>query len=613
MQGRGSDNPQASSATLPKLQKSRCFRVPQAASVERQNAPGQTDTLPAETVGLLAEAERLQQCGSWRIDHSNGAVIWSPQTCRILESDPHISASFELLLERVHPDDRTLVAASVRQSWLSGRPFQLEHRLLLSNERIALVLHRGETFCDHNGKALHSIGTLQSLPDRGNLQLELEQATRIDGITGLPNRLASISYLEQRIRELPYNQQIAILCLDLDNFQSINDSFGVEVGNQLLHWGGDHLRQQLQPSDWLARLDSDTFLVVRSENMGSISEALQLAQQLEHSLHQVVPRLDAPLPVQLSACVGVSIAPDHGSDASSLLQWATTALTEAKRQGKGSIRAYSTALSQRIRETLDLEQRLARAIERQELQLHYQPQWDREQRLIGAEALLRWHTQRGEEISPGRFIPLAEQSGLIRPLGRWVLEQAIAQLSHWQREGLKLERLAINVSGHQLDPEEERLDQQLLNLCEQWQVQPSQLEVELTETVLISNPQAAAHTLNTLAAAGVTLAIDDFGTGFSSLASLQKLPLQRLKIDRCFVQDLPSNPSDRSIVKATILMAHELGLSCLAEGVETERQRQELLALGCDSFQGFLLGRPMPAEQMTQLMSQESGTSSNGD
>jgi len=566
-----------------------------------------------DTFALLAEAERLQQCGSWRIDHHSGAVIWSPQTYRILDIDPHLPASFELLLERVHPDDRNLVAASVRQSWLSGRPFRLEHRLQLENERIVLVLHRGETIGNDDGKALHSISTLQTLSHQRNLQLELEQATRTDGITGLPNRLASIGYLEQRIRELPYNRQIAVLCLDLDNFQSINDSFGVEVGNQLLHWSGEHLRQQLQPSDWLARLDSDTFLVVRSNNVGSLVEALQLAQQLEHSLHQVVPRLADPLPVQLSACVGVSIAPDHGSDASSLLQWANTALTEAKRQGKGSIRAYSTALSQKIRDTLDLEQRLARAIEREELLLHYQPQWDREQRLIGAEALLRWHTRRGEEIPPGRFIPLAEQSGLIRPLGRWVLEQAITQLSHWQRDGLHLPRVAINVSGHQLDPEEEPLDQQLLCLCEHWQVHPSLLEVELTETVLISNPQAAANTLNNLAAAGVSLAIDDFGTGFSSLASLQRLPLQRLKIDRCFVQDLASNASDRSIVKATILMAHELGLSCLAEGVENENQRQHLLELGCDSFQGFLLGRPMPPEQLKQLISAPRPTSSNGD
>ena len=565
-----------------------------------------------ELIELLNEAERLQQCGSWRIDHRSGAVLWSAQMHRLLESDPNQSVSVERLLDAVHPDDRNLVAASVRQSWLSGRPFQLEHRLLLPDGRINLVLHRGSTSCDERGEALYTVGTLQNLNHQRNLQLELEHATQTDAITGLPNRLASIRYLEQRIRELPYNRQVAILCLDLDNFQGINDSFGVDLGNQLLHWCGEHLRLRLQPSDWLARLDSDTFLVVRSESIGNIADALELGRQLQAWLHQVVPRLDTPMPVQLSACVGVSIAPDHGSDASSLLQWATTALTEAKRQGKGGLRAYSTAISQAIRESLDLEQRLARAIEREELQLHYQPQWDRERRLVGAEALLRWHTQRGETIPPIRFIPLAEKSGLIRSIGRWVIEQALAQLHRWQHSGHHLPLLAINVSGQQLDPEEDPLDQLLLGLCEQWEIPAPQLEVEVTETALISNPTAAARTLTALAEAGVRLAIDDFGTGYSSLASLQRLPLQRLKIDRCFVTDLASNASDRSIVKATILMAHELGLNCLAEGVETDRQLEQLLSLGCDSFQGFLLGKPMAALELEELIRRESAMSPNG-
>ena len=565
-----------------------------------------------ELIELLNEAERLQQCGSWRIDHRSGAVLWSAQMHRLLESDPNQSVSVERLLDAVHPDDRNLVAASVRQSWLSGRPFQLEHRLQLPDGRINLVLHRGSTSCDERGEALFTVGTLQNLNHQRNLQLELEHATQTDAITGLPNRLASIRYLEQRIRELPYNRQVAILCLDLDNFQGINDSFGVDLGNQLLHWCGEHLRLRLQPSDWLARLDSDTFLVVRSESIGNIADALELGRQLQAWLHQVVPRLDTPMPVQLSACVGVSIAPDHGSDASSLLQWATTALTEAKRQGKGGLRAYSTAISQAIRESLDLEQRLARAIEREELQLHYQPQWDRERRLVGAEALLRWHTQRGETILPTRFIPLAEKSGLIRSIGRWVIEQALAQLHRWQHSGHHLPLLAINVSGQQLDPEEDPLDQLLLGLCEQWEIPATQLEVEVTETALISNPTAAARTLTALAEAGVRLAIDDFGTGYSSLASLQRLPLQRLKIDRCFVTDLASNASDRSIVKATILMAHELGLNCLAEGVETDSQLEQLLSLGCDSFQGFLLGKPMAALELEKLIRRESAMSPNG-
>lgn len=575
-------------------------RIPKGNAVSVSSpSPLESDALNQ----LLVDAERLQDCGSWRVDHSDGRMVWSPQLAQMLELDPQESPRLELLLHRVPEEERNLVAASLRQSWLSGRPFRLEHRLHHQEGPPSLVLHRGETVCDSGGKALHSIGILQNLNRLQSLQLELEQATHTDNLTGLPNRLASIEHLAQRIRELPYNRQVALLCLDLDDFQGINDSFGVEMGNQLLQWMAEHLRQRLQASDWLARLDGDSFLVVRSEGLSSLADALQLARQLVASLRQVVPRLDTPLPVQLSACVGISIAPDHGSDPSSLLQWANTALSEAKRLNKGTVMAYSTAISRSIREKLDLEQRLARAIDREELQLHYQPQWDRHHNLIGAEALLRWHTHRGESIPPTRFIPLAEQSGLIQTIGPWVLEQAIQQMSRWIQDGLAIPQLAINISAQQLDGPNQDLDLLLLNLCEQWGVPAQRLELELTETALLSNPRAAAKTLAHLAEAGVSLAIDDFGTGFSSLAILQRLPLQRLKIDRCFVTDLPSNPADRSIVKATILMAHELGLSCLAEGVESNEQHRQLLELGCDSFQGYLFGQPMPAAEMNTLIS----------
>ena len=539
----------------------------------------------------LIEAERLHGCGSWTLFHSDGAMIWSPQLRRLLLADPTQQASFDSLLERVPASERAQVEHGLRPSD-SNSPRELEHHLQYSDGRQILVLHAVQTLVDAKGQALRSVGCLQKI----NRLTSLEQLANTDSLTGLPNRQASIRHLQQRIRETPYNQQIALLCLDLDHFQGINDSFGMEVGNQLLRWTAQQLRQMLAPDDWIAHLESDSFLIVRSTGIRSLADALQLAHDLEHNLRQVVPLLDPPLPVHVSACIGVSVAPDHGNEASNLLHWASTALTEAKRQGTGTVKVYSTAMSAEIREKLDLEQRLSRAIDRQELQLHFQPQWDQQRGLVGAEALLRWRTHRGEEIPPGRFIPLAEQSGLIHSIGRWVLEQAIEQMSIWIECGCVLPQLAINISAQQLDPDCEPLDQLLLDLCQRWQVPPERLELELTETALLRSPKQASATLNRLAEAGVTLAIDDFGTGFSSLATLQRLPLHRLKIDRCFVKDLPDKAADRCIVKATILMAHELGLSCLAEGVETQEQMQQLIALGCDTFQGYLLGRPVPAE-----------------
>ncbi|MFZ9714452.1 MAG: putative bifunctional diguanylate cyclase/phosphodiesterase, partial [Vulcanococcus sp.] len=550
------------------------------------------------------DSERLLESGSWRLSHdAQNAMVWTPQLRRLLELPADESASLQALLERVHPEDQHLLRATLRQSWLSGQPFRLEHRLLFSDGRTSLVLHFGDTHCDETGAALETLGILQPLGDQTSLKEALERATHRDSLTGLPNRLASLEQLEQLLQAAPYNQQIAVLCFDLDKFQNINDSFGVEIGNDLLRWIAAHLRAQLAPSDWLAHLDADTFLIIRREGVRSLATALDLARTLQESLKHVVPELEPLRALQLSACLGVSVAPDHGSQASGLLQSASTALSEAKQQGPGTIRSYSTAMSQRIRETLDIEQRLARAIDRQELRLEYQTQWDREGQLIGAEALLRWHTHRGEEIQPSLFIPLAEQSGLMRDIGPWVLEQSIRQLDLWNRAGCHLPRLAINVSAQQFSSEAIPLDERLLALCEQYQVSPDQLEIELTETALLQNQALAAQTMERLARCGVTLAIDDFGTGYSSLVTLQQLPVHRLKIDRCFIQDLATSPSDQTIVKATIGMAHELGLNCLAEGVETEAQQRMLQHLGCDSFQGFGLGHPIPPEQIQALLS----------
>ena len=552
---------------------------------------------------LLLEAERLSDAGSWRLSHTEQrSMLWSPQLCQLLGGPSDQSASLQGLIDRVHQEDRELVRATLRQSWLSGQPFRLEHRLLRDDGQPRWVLHFGITRCDDRGEALETLGIVQDLTSERSLREALDIATHRDTLTGLPNRLASLQHLADQLLTVPYNQQIAVLCFDLDNFQKINDSLGVELGNTLLCWVAEHLRKHLGPSDWLARLDADCFLIIRSEGLSSLASALELARDLQNSLKRAVPTQEPLRLLQLSACVGVSIAPDHGSEANGLLQWANTALTEAKGQGQGAVRSYSTALSQRIRETLDLEQHLVRAIDREELYLHYQPQWDRGGNLIGAEALLRWHTRQGVDIEPSRFIPLAEQTGLIHTIGEWVLEQSIQQLACWNREGCQLPRLAINVSAQQFETDETDLDQRILNLCAHYEVSPDQLEIELTETALLQNQTIAVETMQRLADLGITLAIDDFGIGYSSLTTLQRLPLHRLKIDRCFINNLSGNTADRTIVKATIGMAHELGLNCLAEGVETAEQQRILLELGCDFFQGFGLGRPLPADQLPGLI-----------
>jgi diguanylate cyclase (GGDEF)-like protein len=562
---------------------------------------------PRALIQLLLEAETLHQCGCWCLDHTRGAVLWSPQALALLGMEAGESPSVNGLLDVVAPDERDHVTATLRQSWLSGSSFRLEHTVQLADGSQRLLLHQGVTFCDRDGQPLRTIGTLQDVGKPDELRQQLDDAIHRDPLTGLPNKNGVLRYLKQRLRQVSYNTQIALISLDLDGFQSINERYGVETGNVVLRWVTDWLAQQLQPSDWLARLDGDRFLCVRSDHLTSLADAVALAQHLQNALRDARPEvnpplMNPPLPVRLSACAGVTVAPDHGSDANDLLQCANTALVEAKGKGKSRLCVYSTAISQGIRERLDLENRLSQAIGREELFLHYQPQWDRRGRLLGAEALLRWRTQRGESIPPGRFIPLAEQCGLIDDIGQWVLEQALTQLAEWLQADLPLSRLAINVSARQLEARAPSFDEVVLAACAHRGISPDRLELEITETALLTQPETASRRLQVLADSGVRLAIDDFGTGFSSLAILQQLPLHTLKVDRSFVEGVGERLADQSIIKATILMGHELGLTCLAEGVETEAQLLRLLELGCDTFQGFLLGGPMSAEGMTELL-----------
>jgi EAL domain-containing protein (putative c-di-GMP-specific phosphodiesterase class I) len=331
-------------------------------------------------------------------------------------------------------------------------------------------------------------------------------------------------------------------------------------------------------------------------------EALQWAEEIRRSLGNT-PGMGTGLAVQPSASLGVALAPDHGTDPDTLLRCANTALMEAKQHGKNQLRLYTPEISLQLRERLELELSLGRAIDREQLRLFYQPQIDRGgSRIAGAEALLRWRDQNGRMVSPNVFIPLAEKTGQIHTIGLWVIEEACRQLHVWQSKGLRPGKLAINISALQLGADHPSLSELLAGALNTYDLVPENLELEITETALLNDPDRAGEQLRQLAESGFSLAIDDIGTGYSSLAMLHSLPLDKLKIDRFFVERLGNDDADLAIVKATIVMAKELGLMTLAEGVETAEQLRMLQSLGCDQFQGFLLGRPMPAEAFESLL-----------
>jgi diguanylate cyclase (GGDEF)-like protein len=552
---------------------------------------------------LLQEAERLSHVGSWELNHRTGELLWSKEAYSIFNTAPEqTSPSYEVFLRTVHPEDRSLVDATFQDSFRSGRAYRIEHRLLLGNGLLKVVLERGRTNLDDDGEPLSTVGTVQDISEQHEIQQRLERIAFVDPLTRLPNKAAAVRQLARLLRTAGEDHCIALINLTLDNFQSINNSLGHEIGNQVLRASGTCLRQLMRPEDWLARVGSDEFILLRLMAKADRGQAMQWAEEIRRTLGNT-PGMGTGLAVQPSASLGVALAPDHGLDPDTLLRCANTALMEAKQHGKNQLRFYSPELSLQLLERLELELGLARAIDREQLRLFYQPQIDGSgSQIAGAEALLRWRDQSGRMVSPNVFIPLAEKTGQIHTIGLWVINEACRQLHAWHSQGLRPGKLAINISALQLGAEHPSLSELLAGALERYNLAPQNLELEITETALLNDPGRAGEQLRQLGESGFSLAIDDFGTGYSSLSMLHSLPLDKLKIDRFFVDRLGNDDADLAIVKATIVMAKELGLMTVAEGVETREQLRMLQNLGCDQFQGHLLGRPMPAEEFGFLL-----------
>ncbi|QPN60613.1 EAL domain-containing protein [Synechococcus sp. CBW1002] len=572
-----------------------------------QTEQGEISWKLAQMNRQLNEAEEISHIGSWELIHASGHLSWSDETFRIFEVDPNAPPNtYKNFLTLVHPDDRRAVDAAYQKALLSGNAYRIQHRLLFPDGREKHVLERGKTTYDNRGWPLTTIGTVQDVTTMHELERQLEDAAYRDSLTDLPNKAATLRHLEGLLQSKTYNESIALINLDLDQFDSVNETFGPEVGNRVLCSTALTLRDLLQPDDWVARLGSDEFLVIRHRGITSLGAAVELGHALQSKLAS--GRLvGQTLPVQPTACVGVSSCPEHGSDAHTLLQCANSALMEAKRRGRNQMQAYSTTVSQRLRARLEMETQLEHAVERGQLRLLYQPQVDGEGVIVGAEALVRWTNHQGVTIPPDTFIPLAEQTGQIHAIGAWVIEAAFAQILSWQNQGLIVPPIAVNVSAVQLEPRLPSLPDTVRSAMQRHGLAARQVELEITETALMAYPKEAAEQLNALTAMGFKLAIDDFGTGYSSLATLHSLHLSKLKIDRCFVDRLEQTITDRVILRATISMARELGLRTLAEGVETEQQWNLLQELGCDLFQGYLFDRPLPPEQFASKLKGTAG------
>ena len=427
----------------------------------------------------------------------------------------------------------------------------------------------------------------------------VHQLACYDSVTGLPNRNMFIAELERALARARRSGGTFGLCyIDLDRFKTINDSLGHAAGDELLKTMAARLRSLLRESDLVARLGGDEFVVLL-EGQADVASLSAVARKL-------LATVSEPLALEgrslwITGSCGVALFPSDGGDPATLLKNADAAMYQAKAEGKNNFQFYTAALAARAAHLFALESDLRLAVERNELVLHYQPKIDlASASMRGLEALIRWqHPERGL-LPPGEFIPMAEDSGLIVPLGRWVLQAACRQLRAWRDVGFDVPRCAVNLSARQFG-NESLLDDVVASLSGAG-LEAGLLEVEITESVLMSDPERANHILQRLHALGVHISIDDFGTGYSSLAYLKRFPAQTLKIDRSFVSGLPDDRDDATITQAVIALSHSLGLQVVAEGVETKEQLEFLQRHGCDQAQGYLIGRPMPAAQLAQRL-----------
>ncbi|MDQ3667187.1 MAG: EAL domain-containing protein [Acidobacteriota bacterium] len=428
---------------------------------------------------------------------------------------------------------------------------------------------------------------------------EVDRLAYYDTLTSLPNRALFEDRLTQAVALAQRaGNKVAVLFIALDQLKKVNDSLGHRAGDQLMQQVAVRLKGCVTESDTVARFGGDQFVLMLPE-IGRVKGAVEVIASIQEALNPSFT-LDRQ-ELYATASVGVSFFPDDGKETSSLVKNAGAALYRAKKSGGNEYRFYTADMHARATKRFELETSLRQAIDNQELLLHYQPRVSIDSlQIVGLEALVRWQHPRLGLVSPGDFIPLAEETGLILPIGEWVLREACKQNREWQDKGFARLRIGVNISARQF--QQQHLSETVMRILEQAELGPEFLELELTESSIMSNAEASIDVLNKLKSKGVAISVDDFGTGFSSLSYLKRLPIDSLKVDQSFVRELATDPDDAALVMAIVSLAHTLRLRVVAEGVETQEQLRFLRLLRCDEIQGYLISKPLPAEGIEQLL-----------
>ncbi|MEM7042557.1 MAG: EAL domain-containing protein [Pseudomonadota bacterium] len=552
-----------------------------------------------ESQAELAEAQRIAQLGSWKLDALTSHLECSHEALRILAwDDPSQLNHLQILLDHIHPDDQQKVRSAIDDATEAESRLDLDFRLVRPDSSIRCITARAQPVDSSASRSIVFKGTFQDITERKRTEAELHHLAHHDSLTDLPNRVLFQERLEHALARSARDQTlVAVHCLDLDHFKDVNDTLGHAFGDRLLQDVAERLLGQVRGADTVARLGGDEFAVIQCQ----IKDP-QHPKKLSDRLVECVSRpfhIDGH-EILISASIGITLYPDDAADAEQLLVKADIAMYRAKAKGRNGSCFFVAGMDEAIRQRKDLERDLRLGLEEGWFEIHYQPQITADNgAMIGAEALLRMrHPERGL-LSPQDFIPLAEDTGLIVPIGSWILRTACAQAAAWHAEGNFL-RVAVNLSPMQF--RQAGLVTTVRTALHEANLAPEYLELEITESMLMHDTANAVEVLQQLRHLGVNIAMDDFGTGYSSLSYLKLFPFDRIKIDRSFVRELADDQEAAVIVKAIVALGHSLNMQTTAEGVETPAQLSYLKNESCDEIQGYYFGRPMAADQFNRML-----------
>ena len=552
----------------------------------------------------LRHAQSVAAMGSWMLEIRQNRIYCSDETYRIFGIEQGTPVNMESFLACVHPDDVEAVRQAWQQSVIGEETYDIEYRIR-HRDFFRWVRSRAEIQFDAAGQAVSASGTVQDITERKEAEESIRFLAYYDVLTGLPNRTLFHDRIGQTLISAQRDDgHFAVLFLDLDRFKYINDSMGHMAGDKLLQVVAQRLKASVRETDTISRLGGDEFIILLRDTdldgAAHVAEKMLKAVSASFEINGVT--------VTTQGSIGISLYPEDGDDVHTLIKHADAAMYHAKDLGRNNFQFFTVQMNERAQFHFDMEKDLRKALERDEFLLYFQPQIDmRDGRLTGLEVLLRWrHPQRGM-VSPGEFIPIAEESGLIVPIGAWVLRTACQQARAWRAQGIAAVPMAVNLSIRQL--RDRNLTQLLAELLPPGQ-DDWQLELELTESIMLNDAMAATRFIAEARKMGVLFSIDDFGTGYSSLSYLKKLSLDKIKIDQSFVRDIHADPEDAAIVRSIISLAHGLNLKVIAEGVETSEQMAFLRQAGCDEAQGYHISHPLPADELESFIRRHADTSS---